>query len=427
MATLARMFPIVGVVALGACGVAGRPAQSDAVQSCRPPDDGPNAKRSFEFGRRLILGRVVNLETMVVEGTVTAEAPDEELNDPRSDFAVVMLIDGRMEAYRPSTGGRLWSRPTLPPCRWLTITEVHVYAECNGDLVSFDRTDGTSKVLENDADLGQIAVAGSAIVALHERGVVSVFDARTNKRLARKVLPAFYRSPEQVFVTTSAVDGLCFYGLHWTRGNRWYYDVGCSDQRLTPMWSKRVSFDLATPPGDREAAPHEAVRQDGPYHLVLDDQLLTTQREGPGKGLIVRWRDGAVIQTTDRTFATIEDPRGERLTADAIRDVFTQPSERHRRQEEFYSERHARIASDGHRTFALIVNGSSRLTGIDVERGQPLFTVAVPIGMLGHSVAVMEGLPIVTTKLSAGGIKARASIHDPLTGRVLYEDERPSH
>jgi hypothetical protein len=49
--------------------------------------------------------------------------------------------------------------------------------------------------------------------------------------------------------------------------------------------------------------------------------------------------------------------------------------------------------------------------------------VAIPVG-LGGTLELAGGYPIVRTKLGVSE-KWRVTVHDPTTGRVLYEDHRP--
>jgi hypothetical protein len=94
------------------------------------------------------------------------------------------------------------------------------------------------------------------------------------------------------------------------------------------------------------------VRQQSPYELVLDDQPFESQSPSRGKGLILRWRDGAVTEFSDHTYATIEDGRGERVTAAAALEVFARRLERDPRQDSVRWDRHAKVVSDGKRAFA---------------------------------------------------------------------------
>src|SRR2546423_10322863 len=98
--------------------------------------------------RRLILGRVVNLAARHRETTLTDLPPDEERTDSGSDFGVVILPNGTLDAYQLSTSERLWSKASNPPCRRLTLGPHHVYAECGGKLVAFGRSEGASKIVE---------------------------------------------------------------------------------------------------------------------------------------------------------------------------------------------------------------------------------------------------------------------------------------
>jgi hypothetical protein len=97
----------------------------------------------------------------------------------------------------------------------------------------------------------------------------------------------------------------------------WGLKAGCFDGRLSPVWSKVVSFDLPPEPGAGVPEPSFAIRQEGPCHFVLNDDPARRPGPGRGKGLVLRWKDGRVEEFDDHTFATIDDGSCQRVTSHA--------------------------------------------------------------------------------------------------------------
>jgi hypothetical protein len=378
--------------------------------------------------RWLLLGRVVNLMPPHKEAGITDSAPEEESSDPGSDFGVLVTGRGELAAYRLSTKDRLWTRSFNLPCRSLVAVRGFVYAECDGQLRSFARGDGATKVLDRGPDVDQVVSGGGYLAVHHRSGVVAVFDGERQTVVARKPLAELLHAPAggQLLVSP-VVEGWCVLGFSRTGARRqvWAYKLGCYDWRLSRLWSKAISFDLPPEANTTDSDPLGAIRQDGPCRFVANDQPLRYPGRGRGKGIVVRWRDGAVEHFADHTFATIDQAGCERSTVPAVLNVFAMKVAPDPRQEEFPISS-AVVAQDGHRAFALIMDGATRLAGVDLAAQKVLFVTAVPLGAAAQKLDIVGGYPVVRTRFLGNPRQYwRASIHDPETGRVLYEDERP--
>jgi hypothetical protein len=424
---------IMIVLAIGG-GLSGcrsvKPTQG-AEQSSSTPDPSVRpvlpSRDSNKNVRRLLLGRVVNMSSMTAELNVTGTPPDEELTDESADFAAVMFLPETVKGIRLSSGSVLWTKELPPPCNLMAVAGRHVYVSCRSELISLSTTNGEAKQLDHDWDgyVSEVKGSGSVVIARFSTGIVTLFDAKTNERLARGPLRALARASGHRGIVV-APERICSYGLHWKRrrSTGWVLEVGCADWRLSTLWSKEIPFTLAPQEGQSVPEPINVIRQEGPHHLVLNTSMAKVNGEEPGKSLLVRWRDGAILQADDHTFFTIEDARGERFVEPAVLDEFTRPVCPHPGKTTSLTTRFARVASDGHRAYVLIID--DRLVGIDLQTRRRLFNVVMPVGMaLDFSLELVDGFPIVRTKLENPRI-TRASIYDPLTGTLLYDDARPS-
>jgi hypothetical protein len=361
--------------------------------------------------RRLLLGRVVDLAAFSAERTV-ADPPESEVTDPVADVGVVATRDLHVRGFRLSTGQQVWEQSPRAPCRSLQLAGGKVYAGCGDQLLAFPTT-GEDPIVVDKRGAGDPVVTGGLVVSPHQDGRLSVYDAATGKLRASKVAVEIARAFHMHVIANPAGAGACVLGLEVGTHDRWTYRAGCYDDQLARSWTKDLPVNVA-----RERLYD--VRQTGPRYLVLDDQSSladTRAPPGPGNGLVMSWRDGAVTPFHDGTFATLEDARGERLHP----DVFARTKELVVDHEPF-ADREARVASDDKRTFALIVNGATALAGVDRATGHTLFLVPLPLGALIGPFEIVEGLPIVRTRFSDRWV---VTVHDPATGAVLYSDSRP--
>jgi hypothetical protein len=348
--------------------------------------------------RVLALGRVVNLATMMAEGTLTERSPEQELSDPSGDFAVARLDDGRIQAYRLSTRETLWSLPSRPPCESIALGR-DVFAVCSGNLLALARADGHVRTLARGTEVRQVLVMGDLLASVNDRGVVVVFDGRG--RSTRRSLLAGALGGGTLVPTETG--GLCGYGV-WKERR---LTAGCWDRRLSPRWTRT----LPVKPDPGAPSFEEQIPQVGPYHLVLPDRLVS-------------WRDGSV--TREVAPATVEDASGRRLPAATVNEALTRPLPAAPGQERLEGYPHANTAADGARAFVLSANCEGKLAAFDRATARILFSVPVSLGMLRDSLEVWEGYPVVLTKFAEGGMRQRLTIHDPLTGAPRYQDERPS-
>jgi hypothetical protein len=365
----------------------------------------------------VILGRLVDLGTMRAERTLAEVPPDEELTTADGTSAVLLLRDGRMQGWKLPGEGAAWTRGSGAPCQGLVAGGPHLYAVCGNAFVSFRVGDGAAEELDGGPEVMDGIAVGSLVAVRKSAGRVALFETATNKLVARKALPELSRALHAELVTSPTVSGPCL--VAHERGkkvpNRWGYRIGCYDNRLQPVWNRTISFPL-----DPEAT-YDMVRQAGPYHVLLDDQPPQDRWKSKGRGVTVRLRDGAVDEFADGTFATLEKRDGERVMAPVILDLLRRPlnptTENHG-----FLHRHARVASDGERAFLLIVNERTELAGVELGSGRILFRVPVTLGTSVWTLETARGLPIVRSRSTR---EWRATIHDPVTGRVLYEDRRP--
>jgi hypothetical protein len=372
-----------------------------------------------ETPRRVLMGRIVNLRTMRAEKTLSGTVPFEEATDATSDAGFLNDDHGRLEAYQLTTGDRLWTVEHQPACHQLVAAGGHVYASCADEIVSFDARNGNSSVIDRATRIFRLSLVGSRIAAWVNRGEIALFDTATNRRLARKVLPAIKRSTAGAFVARPSGPGVCLYGLDFSfEPHQWAFQVGCFDDELTAVWTRKVSFPLR--PGTQDGELSDVVRQAGRDYIVFDDQLNPGQTPPP-RGLVVKLSDGSTADRSDRLIAAIADARGQRISIPALKSGAIRPVRAD--QQEPLGRRHVLVASSGGRTYALVEDEPAHLLGIDATAGKPVFDVAVPLGRLGSSLEVVAGFLVVETSYSAHS-RRRVEIRHPLTGQVLYRDER---
>ncbi len=370
-------------------------------------------------GQRVILGRLVDLGAMRAVKTLTETPPDEELTTADEARAILLGCDGRLQGWDLARDGPAWTKGARVPCQHLVFGGGHVYAVCGDAFVSFRVGDGATQPLDTGRGVMEGVAVGSLVAVRNSRGLMMLFDSATNNQVARKMLPELSRADYAELLASPAASGPCL--VAHEQGpklrNGWACRVGCYDRRLKPLWKRTISF-----PFDPETA-YAMVRQAGPGHVVLDDQPPGMPRRGQGRGVTVRLRDGEVSEFADGTFATLEKRDGELVTARAVLDLL-RPPPKPAWDHPGFAFRSAHVASDADRAYALIVNESTELAGVELSSGRVLFRVPVALGNAVWTVEMARGFPIVRSRSER---EWRASIHDPATGRVLYEDQRALH
>ncbi len=369
-------------------------------------------------GQRVILGRLVDLGAMRAVKTLTETPPDEELTTADEARAILLGCDGRLQGWDLARDGPAWTK-SARGCQHLVLGGPHVYAVCINKFMSFRVGDGASRTLDDGPEAMDGVAVGSLVAVWRNSGLVTLFDTASNRQVARRMLPKLSRAKYAELLASPAASGPCL--VAHEQGpklrNGWACRVGCYDRRLKPLWERTISF-----PFDPETA-YAMIRQAGPGHVVLDDQPPGMPRRGQGRGVTVRLRDGEVSEFADGTFATLEKRDGELVTARAVLDLLRPPSKQAWDHPGF-AFRSARVVSDGERAYALIVNESTELAGVELSSGRVMFRVPVALGNAVWTLEMARGFPIVRSRSER---EWRASIHDPATGRVLYEDQRALH
>jgi len=384
-----------------------------------------NQARRGPFHPWLIIGQVIDLGSMATIATVTQFPPEREISSHELDFGAVANRDGTVQGVQLSTGATLWTRTPAGPCHSLAIVERRLYARCALKLVSFDVMDGGMVEVDAHQSVRDIAVSGRYVASLHSgyrNHQVKVFDATTNRQVAVKELAEIREAARQFLLPRPGAPGFCVLGLHWPRTsghpvghNAASYRAGCYDDHLSRAWSVRLPE-----PGPADYAFD--LRSLGPNTLILDDQSRPFESEIParqGRGLLMSWRDGTTIAFFDRTFVSIEDQSGERVSApDLVRTLWRVPELEGPRTR--FAYRSADVAVDGRRAFALIRNDRTALAGFDLDSKRTVFLVGVIVGGF-EPLEVVAGLPIVRSQENHAW---SASVHDPETGSVLYKAKR---
>ena len=182
------------------------------------------------------------------------------------------------------------------------------------------------------------------------------------------------------------------------------------------MWSKPVDI-IPSPKHGYD------LRQIGPFRAIFQDEppIWTGERSpGSSRGAILDWRNGTVTQFDDGTFATIEDSAGLRITSPEVSGVFDR-AQALQVDHDHFAAPDALTARDASRAFIVIRNGSSGLAGIDLSTWRVSFLVPLAVGAGRTTVEIASGFVIVRTQSQSNW---RATIHDPITGRVLYRATR---
>jgi hypothetical protein len=256
-------------------------------------------------------------------------------------------------------------------------------------------------------------LSGTFAFSLHEHDRLEVHDLSTGRRTASKVAPELERSFHRNIVAAPSGNGVCVFGVVVGSRGWWTYKAGCYDQTLTRRWSEsfRQPIDSLFD-----------VRQLGPRYLVLDDQSSLGDAQappGPGRGIALRWRDGLLTRFDDGTFATFEDLRGDRLRPDI--DVF-RLTRNLDDDHDLFAYNQATIVDDDERAFALIMNRATSLAGVDRATGRAVFTVPVLVSGRQWELSLAGRYPVVRTQFALAWV---LTVHDPLSGEVLYRDTRP--
>ena len=259
-----------------------------------------------------------------------------------------------------------------------------------------------------------LASGGATVAVPGKQGSIALYSSATGQLLASKVLPELSRAFQTDILANPALHGICALGLVAGPKNGLTYRAGCYDDSLTPQWSKAFRFGADHPIG---------VRQLGPEHVVLDDQESVLDSAaagiGRGRGLVVRWRDGQATPFTDKTFTTLENAGGDPLRTDS--DVFELTRTLASADPMHLPLRFARVVADGEHVFALIVNGTTALAGIDRAIGHVWFLVRVAVGPV-WTLQLEGGMPVVRSQYAGTW---EVTVHDPVTGEVRYRDSRP--
>jgi hypothetical protein len=423
---------MVGLVLIGPALWSCRAAQSEtAPRPGAATDSSAPSEGTERASTRVVLGRQVNLRTRRAVRTLTETPPEIEVTVPDADLAIVRVRDagmGHLQAFRLSTGASLWRKEPFRPCRDIWVAEGRVYGFCGDKLLSYSLADGGLAVVDPGPQVVEATVRGRLVAAYRDDGVVSLYRAGTNRRLASNRLPELARALDGGLVIPRSSEGLCVYGRHVPERppGSWAYKLGCYDGALSPRWRKSVSFRLSpeVAHADLLTITSQMVHQEGPYHLVLNDQQEVDQKQV--NGVVVRWRDGLSTTFQDHTYATLEDERGERVPAPGALAAFAGGATTDV-EHDFFGSSNAAVAYDRSRAYVLITdNRSPQLVAVDLRSARVLFRVPLRLGVLSHTLEVAEGLPIVRTQLWTKPSRWRATVHDPETGRVLYEDERPA-
>jgi hypothetical protein len=351
-----------------------------------------------EPARALLQGRLVNLTTMKAEATLTDRPPDLERNDLAGDFAVALLDDGRLQAFRLSTGQQLWSIPSHPPCEKMELG-TQVYELCTGNLLAIPRSGGKPRVVDRDSELGQLLIFRGLIAVSNAREAAAIRDD-TGRPMRRTSLSRALGGG--VLVATEG-DGPCGVAVDDRQ-----ITMGCWNAHLKSRWLR--SFPMTAPPG--EPLGFELVRQAGPYHVIIPDRVIS-------------WRDGNVSR--EQAYATVEDSTGRRIDPAVVQEALSRPLPALAGQERLNPHPFAHVTADDRRAYVLSVNGAGRLVGFDRHDKRCLFAVPALLGSLVDDLELIAGHPVVRTKMAEGGQRQRVTIHEPTTGAVLYQDERASN
>lgn len=389
-----------------------RTVATDAAPSSAPAPAGAASASPAEAV--VVLGRVVGLDGLRAVRTLT-DPPDAEVSETEHDVSVLLLEDSRLQGFRMSTGDLLWERTTPAPCRSLLLARSKIYAGCGDKVASFDVTTGADRVVDKGPAAGApiLLMGGSTVAVPGKAGRISLYDAATGRPLVSKVPAELSRAFQRDVLASPASRGICVLGLAAGPRGHLTYRAACYDETLRRQWSQSFAFAA-----DRPAS----LRQLGPEYLVIDDQesiLDPSLPPGPGRGLLVRWRDGTSHAFEDGTFATFENSIGDPLSLDS--DVFALTRTLAPPDPARFPKRSAEVVSDRERVFAVIVNGTASLAGLNRSTGHVLFLIPISVG-ISWRLSVVRGMPVVRTRFSD---RWEVTIYDPVTGSPRYRDSRP--
>src|SRR5690348_941861 len=138
-AVWAALAVLLAALAPGCRGKSERAAEAAVAASSLAKstlDGGPTGARRAAGTRWLLLGRLVDLGRFEIIQTLS-ELPDQEVTIGDQDVGLVRLRDWRIQAFRLSTGERLWEVAPAAPCRNLVLGRASVVAGCGAKVVSF--------------------------------------------------------------------------------------------------------------------------------------------------------------------------------------------------------------------------------------------------------------------------------------------------
>jgi 3',5'-cyclic AMP phosphodiesterase CpdA len=333
--------------------------------------------------------------------------------------------DYRLEAFRVSSGARLWQDAQQRACYSFYFSESHVYVHCIDGLFAYERTTGTRTVVYAGHDMSELLHSDEVLAVQRDNGRVRLFDQATHKLLVEKTLKELAPQKHTTHLLPfPGGSGLCAIGEVFDRAvdtPSHNYMLGCYDAQLRSRWSRKPHFELVA--GER----HYHVRHIGPRYVVFDDQfgLDDDEAERPriiGRGAIIDMLDGSQTNFDDNIFTTLQDPQGQLVVdADLLaifrHDLSAKPIQSGFAHDEAWIERAET------RTFVLMRRERySALSAIDWTTRKVLFWTEVPLGPARTTLEIVDGKPLVRTVIAD---MWNATIHDPNTGAVLYHADRP--
>lgn len=414
---------LVACLALTACT---RAASREQPKTIDPPASlrtetaaTASAAHSGVSGRALVLGRVVDLETMQAVATATPTAPDYELTLAAENLGVAYWTWGDLQAIDLTSGHTRWvTRPTACSGRTLAATTDYLYLICGSDVAAFRLVDGfPSSLGAGSMPFLEFVVNGEHIFARDVTGRVRVWNrVDAHKRLLDKRLPELASGvDEQGLIKAPSMPGICVWGLRGSQVEpaQRRLDVACYDERLARRWTKTIKL------GSEPAAARLAVVQTGPYNLVLRDELEPGGApRAQAQTAVVRWSDGTVTMHDSALFATLERANGERIVDSPALDVFTRGADD--RGVASFEHEGAQIIYEHDSAYVLLKRGAAALGAADLAANRTRFVVRVPENNMLDFEAV-HGAPIVRFQERAVSF---ANIYDPLSGVRRYSDGR---
>ena len=337
-----------------------------------------------------------------------ADPPDDEVTDRVAGTSVALTAEGKLRAFATASGNPLWTQSPDAICRRLILAFHKIFAGCGDKLIAFSLSSGAAMVVDKGPNLLDPVVGPGFIVSPHEDGTMNIYDGSRRLRSSKAIPELRHAFRAFVTVPAAAPGRICVLGLV---ASVWTYRLGCYDDRLTRVWTVNIRPQTPNRPFD--------LRQLGPGLLVLDDQtspVPTGRRTGSGHGVLVRWLDGQVMPFDDGTFGVIEDLAGGPLRLDSEilstgRLSIAAPPE----------DKSATIVETADVSFALIKDGKGFLAGVARQTGHVMFQVPVSLGEK-WDLEVVDRSPVVRTRFEDHWA---VTVHDPLTGAVIYRDSRP--